>query len=126
MKEKFIKRLHDRLKEKYTSVGKNSNVRDSADNFTRKFSVKDNGVMIDFVIPKDGTNNAKIFFTNDQCRPTSILLELNVQTGDYTFSEIPSSKKDIKTLYLFAESYMEDIRYIANNALSFIMLKCPD
>jgi hypothetical protein len=127
MKETFIIRLHALLKERYTFIGKNSNVKDgSLGVYTRKFSVKDDGVEIDFVIPVDDSQQVKVFFTHDKCRPTSILLDLDIRSGEYTFSGIPNSKSEVKHLYLFAEKYMEDIRYIANNALSFIMTKCED
>lgn len=126
MKETFIRRLHDLLKRRNTFVRKNSNVRDSSHNYARKFSVKEDDVVVDFIIPRDNTNTVKIFFTNDKCRPTSILVELDVQNGEYVFSGIPNSKNEVKNLYLFAETYMEAIRYIANNALSFIMTRCED
>lgn len=121
MKDIFIRRLLKYLKDKYGVIDKNANVRDSSFNYTRKFSVQDEGATIDFIIPKDDTNDVKIFFTHAKCRPTAILIELNIQNGQYTFSKIPNSKIEIKNLYLFAEKYLEDIRYMANNALDFIL-----
>lgn len=120
MKDTFIKRLYVLLKDRYKKFEINSKIRDTDYIFSRKLSVKDEFHKIDFIIPLGNNNDVRIVFTSFKAK-ASIEISLDVSTGEFNFLSIPSSRIEIDQLYLYAENYLGEIRYLSNNALSFIM-----
>jgi len=115
----FADRLKNLLKDRHGELVKNAMVINKKDNsYSRKISVlHEDKTYIDFVIPQNDLE-VSVFFIQ---KKSSIKVSLNICDGQYNFHSIPNNKLEIEKLYVFAEQYLEDIRYLGSNSLHFVM-----
>ena len=73
---------------------------------------------MEFLIPD---NEEDIVHVTFKVNIGELALSLNIRTGEYAVSEIPKNRQAVKDLYEYADTFLEEIKYLGNNALDFIM-----